>query len=106
MIGKNRLNAIKEKLAGSNAGMGMLNNALKMMLPQLGETLEKMEKPESDGGILKDGEHKVAFLIVQTNKGTMLTVNTLKKVDAGMLVTRTISNEPLEKVFEDGANQG
>ena len=102
--GKNRFKALKEKLVPQSVGMGMLSNAVKMMLPQLGETLEKMQQPESEGGLLKEGEHKIIFLIVQTGKGTLLTINALKKTDAGMLITRTVSDQPLEKVFEDGDN--
>lgn len=102
--GKNRLQMLKEKLLPQNAGMGMLTNAMKMMLPQLGETLDKMQLPEGEGGLLKEGEHKIVFLIVQTGNGTLLTINALKKTDAGMLITRTVSDQPLEKIFEDGIN--
>ena len=104
--GKKRLQALKEKLMPANVGFEVMSNAIKMMLPQLGETIEKMEKPEKDGGLLNENEQKVAFVIVQTTQGTKLTINTLKRVEEGMLITRTISDQPLENIFDhDESNE-
>jgi hypothetical protein len=97
----NRLQALKKKMTGG-MGLNMLGGAINAMLPQLGETLDKMQKPETEGGILKENEDLVAFIVVNTSKGPALTLNALRKTDEGMLITRTISNQPLEKIFEDG----
>ena len=92
---RNKLDFFKGKFNPMNAMMG----AFKSLLPQLGATIESMEQPEAAGGLLKEDEQKIAFVIIQRKGETALTICPLKATPEGMLITRTISDEPLENIL-------
>ncbi len=92
-----RLKALKEHVNPMNA----MSGAVKLFLPQLGATLKNMETPESEGGLLKEGEDKMGFLIIDKNEQVTAVVCAMKKVPEGMLITRTISDNSLEDVLKE-----
>lgn len=101
MISKERLNKMMNRFKPEKAMIGMLSG----LIPQLGGTLEKLEKPVEEGGVLQEGEEKVAFIVVKTGAEPSLAICTLKKHAEGMLITRTLSSGSLEQLFQDGQGE-
>ena len=60
---QDRIKGLKDAINPMHAMSGMV----KMFIPQLGDTLRMMETSVEDGGILKEGEQKAAFVIVNNN---------------------------------------
>lgn len=98
MISKERLRKLTDRFKPEKAMMNMLMP----LIPQLGGTLEKLEKPVEEGGVLLEGEDKVAFVVVKTHQEPSLAICALAKRDEGMLITRTLSSGSLEQLFQDG----
>ena len=91
-------NRLKQAFTMENAMTGML----KGMLPQLGDALTRMERPESEGGLLKENEHKVTFNVVTVNGEPTLALCVLRQTEEGMLITRTVSAGSLEDLLKHG----
>ena len=90
-----KLETLRNQFNPQNAMLG----AMKTMLPQLGESLKAMEKPVKEGGVLEEGEERVAILVLQREGEPTLAICTIKQMEGGMLLSRTLSNQPLEEIF-------
>lgn len=66
----NFLKGLRSKLDPGN----MAANVAKMFLPQLEEIMDKMDKPVAEGGVLKEGQEKLGFLVLRSNGQTRITV--------------------------------
>ena len=90
---KKKLNAMQERFGMGNMVKDMVISAL----PQFAEQLATMEKPIDEGGLLKEGESKLAYLITQVDGEIRITLCPLafdpevKK----MIVKPPITNQPL-----------
>lgn len=98
---QNFLKRLKDKFNPANAMTGMMQS----LLPQLGATLERMEKPVSEGGILKEGQDKVAFVIVNVKGEPMVSICPLSKQEDQMIMGKPINTQPLGQVLSQNNNQ-
>ena len=99
-------NSLKRKIASFSdrfsLGKTVTNMALSF-LPQFAEKITSMDKPVADGGLLKEGEDKMAFILTQQNGKMMVTVSALSfNPDTGqMMINKPISNQPLEQLLTE-----
>jgi len=96
---QDRIKSLKDAINPMHAMSGMV----KMFIPQLGDTLRMMETSVEEGGILKEGEQKAAFVIVNKGDQTTMAVCVMKKIPEGMLITRTVSDNPLEEILKENS---
>lgn len=66
----NFLKGIREKLNPANA----LSGLAEMFLPQLGEALDKLSQPEAAGGMLKEGQEQIVFVVARHKGETKITI--------------------------------
>jgi hypothetical protein len=99
---QNFLKRIKNKFNPAMAMTGMLQS----LLPQLGDTLAKMEKPESEGGMLKEGQDKIAFVVVQVNGEPMISICGLTRQGDQMIMGKPINSQPLEQMLNQNQDNG
>ena len=93
---QNFLDRLKAKFNPANAMMGMVET----LLPKLAETLQAMEKPKSEGGILEEGQDKVAFVVVQVNGELMISICPLAKTENKMEMCKPVNTQPLEQMLK------
>lgn len=93
---RNFLKRLKDKFNPASAMLGMVQS----FLPQLGSTLQQMERPESEGGILKEGQNKVAFVVVQVKGEPMISICPLIQEGDRMLMGKPINTQPLEQMLQ------
>ena len=75
------------------------------VLPKLAETLQAMEKPKSEGGILEEGQDKVAFVVVQVNGELMISICPLAKTENKMEMCKPVNTQPLEQMLKQNQLQ-
>ena len=102
LLNINSINMAKDRnfLKGmaNRFGLGsMVTNMATAFLPQFAEQLQLMEQPESEGGLLKEGETKMAFVLTQVNGQMIITTCSLTydPDHKRMIMNQPISNEPL-----------
>ena len=97
--------SLKQRLAGFTDRFSLGNTMTTMalsFLPQFGEKIAGMDKPLADGGLLKEGEDKIALIVTQQNGELMVTVSALSfnKETGQMMIHKPISNQPLEQLLQ------
>lgn len=95
---KRKLDAMQQRF-----GMGkMIQDMVISALPQFAEQLAKMEKPSDEGGLLKEGETKLAYLITQTDGELNISLCPLAfdQELQKMILKKPISNQPLAELLQ------
>lgn len=92
-------------------GLGsMMTSAATAFLPQFAEQLAQMEKPVEEGGLLKEGESKMAYVLTQKEGQLIITICALtyNPETRQMIMGQPISNQPLEELLnqQNAENNG
>lgn len=85
----------------------MIGNLVKDMLPQLAANLKRMSKPQEEGGLLKEGEDKIVWVILE-NQGeasVMICPLTFEPGTGKMWLGKPISNNPVGVMLEANLNK-
>lgn len=85
------LENLKKKFNPGSAMMGMAG----ALLPQLAAHLAGMEKQESEGGMLKEDEQVIAFMITQNEGDVRISTVTVGEQDGAMVLKRNLTTMPL-----------
>ncbi|PHN00754.1 hypothetical protein [Flavilitoribacter nigricans] len=98
-------NSLKQRVARFTDRFSLGNTVTSMalsFLPQFTEKLTGMDKPVAEGGLLKEGEDKMAFILTQQNGKMMVTVSSLSfNTETGqMMINKPISNQSLETLLQ------
>ena len=97
------MSKVWQKLKERFSGMGMVAPLLEGMLPQLREKLEEMQRPESEGGILLEGEQFVSMQVMLIKGEPKLLMCAIAPGEGNMIITRTLSSGSLTQMLEDGS---
>lgn len=98
--------SLKERVTSFTDRFSLGNTVTNMalsFLPQFTEKIVGMDKPVDEGGLLKEGEDKMAFILTQQNGKMMVTVSSLTyNTETGqMMINKPISNQPLENLLNE-----
>lgn len=85
------LENLKKKFNPGSAMMGMAG----ALLPQLGAHLAGMEKPEAEGGMLREGEDVIGFLITQNAGDVRISTVAIGEDNGRMVLKRNLTTMPL-----------
>lgn len=70
---KSRLNKLMSLFGGGNVLEKMGSSILPMVLPMAKEHLEQLNKPEDEGGLKKEGEDYIGYIVIMVNDKPILT---------------------------------
>lgn len=100
---KNFLKGIAARLSGGNP-MAMILSIAKPFMGDFNQYLDGMDKPESEGGLLKDGEQK-CYLALSKIKDEVRIMQVFLKIENGQLViTRQVHLSNLNEL-ENGQSE-
>lgn len=85
--------------------MAMILNLAKPFMGDFNQYIDGMDKPESEGGLLKDGEQK-CYLALSKAKGEIRIMQIFMKVENGQaVVTRQVHLSNLNELEQDGQSE-